>query len=358
MPASAQARFAPPSHDAPNAGAGEPIALASNESPFGPLPSVAQAIARAATRVNRYPDMGSAELAGRLALRYGVAAEQIALGAGSAALCLQLVRAACPRGDGEIAFSWRSFEAYPLFAAIAGAGQRRAPLGADHAPDLGALLAALSPATRLVFVCTPNNPTGVAVRAADLDAFVEAVPPGVLIVLDEAYREFVDDDTAADAVATARRWWSRGRDNVAVLRTFSKAYGLAGLRIGYLIAPPAVADAVRRGAPPYDVSALAQAAALASLDADRELAERCGVITHERRRVREALIEAGFDVPASQANFLWLPLAGRATRFAEHCLRRGVLVKAFAEDDGVRVTMGSARENDAFLAAAADFPRG
>jgi histidinol-phosphate aminotransferase len=333
----------------------EVISLASNESPFGPLPSVAQAIARAAARANRYPDPGCAELIARLASRYAVDAAQIVLGAGSAALCLQLVQTACPGGDGAVAFNWRSFEAYPLFADIARAGQQRAPLGENHAPDLGALADAITPNTRLVFVCTPNNPTGVAVRDADLNAFLNATPPGVLVVLDEAYREFVDDD-APDGVETAKRWWNRGRGNVAVLRTFYKAYGLAGLRVGYLIASAPVADAVRGAAAPFSVNALAQAAALASLtpDADEELAERRRAIVHERHRVRDALIAAHFELPPSQANFVWLPIGGRTTRFTEHCLQHGVAVKAFP-GDGVRVTIGSRSENDAFLAAATEF---
>jgi histidinol-phosphate aminotransferase len=173
----------------------------------------------------------------------------------------------------------------------------------------------------------------------------------VLVVIDEAYREFVDDPHVPDGVEFAKGQWAKGRDNIAVLRTFSKAYGLAGLRVGYAVASEPVVEALRKVIVPFAVNALAQVAAIASLDAEDELLERCRAIVAERGRVRGALLEAGFDVPESQANFVWLPLGERTVEFGDHCLAHKVVVRAFA-GDGARVTIGEPDENDAFLAAA------
>jgi histidinol-phosphate aminotransferase len=205
-----------------------------------------------------------------------------------------------------------------------------------------------------VFVCNPNNPTGTALRTEELERFIEQVPSDVLVVLDEAYKEFVDDPHVPDGVELAKAQWAQGRDNVAVLRTFSKAYGLAGLRVGYAVAPTAVAEALRKVYVPFSVNALAQVAALASLDAEDELMVRCRAIVAERIRVRGELLNAGFDVPESQANFVWLPLGEHTAAFNEHCLTHKVVVRAFA-GDGVRVTIGDPEENDAFIAAAKSF---
>lgn len=330
------------------------IKLASNEVSAGPLPSVRQAIAEAAGAVNRYPDTAATALVARLADRLGVRPNQLAIGAGSVTLCQQLVSATCTAQD-EVLFAWRSFEAYPVICGVVGTGQRTVPVTAGQALDLDAMLAAITPATRLVFVCTPNNPTGTALRAEELTRFVEAVPPDVLIVLDEAYREFVDDADVPDGLRLAARQAAAGRDNVAVLRTFSKAYGLAGLRVGYCVASEQVAEAVRKVYLPFGVNSLAQAAAIASLDAEDELMARCAEIVAERSRVTETLLAQGFEVPESQANFVWLPLGERTEAFNEHCMDQRVIVRAFA-GDGARVTIGERSENDAFLAAAASFP--
>ncbi|TQM81778.1 histidinol-phosphate aminotransferase [Saccharothrix saharensis] len=329
------------------------IKLASNEVSAGPLPSVVRAIADAATAVNRYPDTAATDLVARLADKLGVPAEQVAVGCGSVTLCQQLVQATCTEAD-EVVFAWRSFEAYPLVTAVVGAGQQRVPLTPGHGLDLDAMAAAITPKTRLVFVCNPNNPTGTALRAAEIERFVERVPSDVLVVIDEAYKEFVDDPDVPDGVELAKRQWAAGRDNVAVLRTFSKAYGLAGLRVGYAVASPAVAETLRKVYVPFSVNALAQAAALASLDAEDELMARCRAIVAERARVRGELLAAGFEVPESQANFVWLPLGERTAAFNEHCLAHKVVVRAFA-GDGARVTIGEPEENDAFLAAARSF---
>ncbi|MFE9744085.1 histidinol-phosphate transaminase [Saccharothrix saharensis] len=329
------------------------IKLASNEVSAGPLPSVVRAIADAATAVNRYPDTAATDLVARLADKLDVPAEQVAVGCGSVTLCQQLVQATCTEAD-EVVFAWRSFEAYPIITAVVGAGPQRVPLTPGHGLDLDAMTEAITPKTRLVFVCNPNNPTGTALRAAEIERFIERVPSDVLVVIDEAYKEFVDDPDVPDGVELAKRQWAAGRDNVAVLRTFSKAYGLAGLRVGYAVASPAVAETLRKVYVPFSVNALAQAAALASLDAEDELMTRCRAIVAERARVRGELLAAGFEVPESQANFVWLPLGERTAAFNEHCLAHKVVVRAFA-GDGARVTIGEPEENDAFLAAARSF---
>ncbi len=325
------------------------IKLASNEVSAGPLPSVVDAITRAAADVHRYPDMGATKLVDALSKRLEVDPERIAVGCGSVALCEQLVQATCGEND-EVVFPWRSFEAYPIITQVAGAGQVRVPLSEGHALDLDAMAAAITPATRLVFVCTPNNPTGTTLHRAELERFLDSVPSDVLVVLDEAYREFVNDPEAPDGVGTALE-----RDNVVSLRTFSKAYGLAGLRAGYAVAPPKVAEALRKVCIPFSVNALAQEAAVAALEARTELEERCANVIAERTRVRGELLTQGYDVPETQANFVWLPLGERTREFNEHCTEHRVIVRAFP-GDGARVTIGSPEENDAFLAATKAFP--
>jgi histidinol-phosphate aminotransferase len=321
------------------------IKLASNEVPYGPLPGVPEAIAEAAASVHRYPDMAVVALRDALAERLGVPADRIATGCGSVALAEHLATATCHEGD-EIVFSWRSFEAYPIIAAAAAATGVRVPNTPGHGHDLGAMADAITDRTRLVLVCNPNNPTGTSVRKAELTRFLDTVPPGVLVVLDEAYREFVTDPDVPDGLATFGE-----RPNVVVLRTMSKAWGLAGLRVGYLIGPPEVAAAVRKVITPFSTSGVAQAAALAALRADAEMSRRAALVVSERERVESTLRKWLPEVPPTQANFVWLPLGGRATAFAAGCEEAGVIVRAFA-GDGVRVTIGTAEENDTFLAAA------
>ena len=323
------------------------IRLASNEVPYGPLPGVVEAITEAAAGVHRYPDMGVLALREALGERYGVPVERIATGCGSVALAEHLVRAACLPGD-EVVYPWRSFEAYPIIAATSAATSVRVPNTAGHGHDLAAMLAALTPRTRLVLVCNPNNPTGSALRRGELDAFLDAVPAGVLVVLDEAYREFVTDPEVPDGLAAYG-----DRPNVVVLRTFSKAWGLAGLRLGFLVAQPAVAAAVRKVVTPFSTSGVAQAAGLAALRAADEVSRRTTMVVAERERllaaVRTLLPEA--PVPQSQANFVWLPLGTHSAGFAGACERAGVIVRPFP-GEGVRVTVGTPEENDAFLVAA------
>ncbi|GIE49362.1 putative phenylalanine aminotransferase [Amorphoplanes nipponensis] len=326
-------------------GIAEAIKLASNEVPFGPLPGVPEAVAAAMTQSHRYPDMGVLELRDRLAHRYGVSAERIVTGCGSVALAEHLAKATCLPGD-EIVYSWRSFEAYPIISAGVGATSIRVPNDPGHGHDLRAMADAITDRTRLLFVCNPNNPTGTSVRRAELDRFLDTVPSDVLVVLDEAYREFVTDEQVPDGLATYG-----DRANVVVLRTLSKAWGLAGLRIGYLVAQPEVAAAIRKVLTPFSTSLVAQAAALAALDAEAEVLRRCALVVSERDRVTEALRKLYPDVPASQANFVWLPLGDQAAAFGAACEKRGVIVRPFA-GDGVRITIGRPEENDALLAAA------
>lgn len=319
-------------------------ALASNESPYGPLPGVADRLAAEAAGVTRYPDMGAVRLRDALAAHHGIGAERIAVGAGSSEVCGQLLHTVVDAGD-EVVFGWRSFEAYPILTAVAGGTAVKVPLR-DHALDLDAMAAAVTERTRLVFVCNPNNPTSTAVGEDELRRFADRVPDDVLIVVDEAYREYADPKTVPDALAVLG-----DRPNVAVLRTFSKAFGLAGLRVGYCVAAPDVAAQVRKAQVPFSVSALAQEAALIALGELPEVERRAEQTVEERNWLAESLRSAGYEVPPSQANFLWLPLAGASAAFADHCLRGGVVVRPFP-GEGVRVTIGLARENEAFLAVA------
>jgi histidinol-phosphate aminotransferase len=328
------------------------IKLASNEVAFPPLPAVVEALAAAAGETNRYPDNGAVVLTRALAERYDVDPAQVVTGCGAVMLCQQLAQSYNDPGT-SIAFAWRSFEMYPLLAQVAGARDIRVPLVRPGGPadthDLEALAAAIDDTTRVVFVCNPNNPTGTAVRRAELEKFVDAVPEQTLVVLDEAYREFVTDPDVPDGVE-----FMRGRSNVAVLRTFSKAWGLAGLRVGYLIAEhPAVAEAVAKTHVPFSVSTLAQAAAVAALASEEEVRARCAAVVAERSRLTGALRERGFDVSDSQANFVWLPTGERTASLAAALEARAVITRPFA-GDGIRVTVGTPEEDDAFLAALDD----
>ncbi|MEU3609155.1 histidinol-phosphate transaminase [Streptomyces sp. NPDC035033] len=322
--------------------------LSANENPYPPLPGVLETAVAAAGAFNRYPDMAVGELTAELARHFGVPAEHIATGPGSVGVAQSLVLATAGEGD-EVLFAWRSFEAYPVITRIAGATPVSVPLTADGDHDLDAMLAAVTDRTRVIFVCNPNNPTGAALRRAELVRFLDAVPARVLVVLDEAYREFVRDADVPDGVALYR-----DRPNVCVLRTFSKAYGLAGLRIGFAIAHEPVAAALRKTAVPFGVSQLAQDAAVASLRAEDALLERVEVLVGERARVTAALRGQGWTVADSEANFVWLRLGDRSLDFAAACAEAGVVVRPFA-GEGVRVSIGAPQGNDVFLATAEAF---
>ena len=325
------------------------IKLASNEVALPPTPPVLAAIAEAAAAGNRYPDLAVTNLTARLAEARGVAPERIAVGCGSVSLCQQLVQATCREPADEVVFAWRSFEAYPIVTQIGGATIRTVPLDAEFRHDIDAMAAAVGPKTRLVFVCSPNNPTGTAVTRAELERLLAAVPPDVLVALDEAYHEYVTDPDVVDGLQLVD-----AHPNLVVLRTFSKAYRLAGLRVGYAVGSAEVATALRKVCSPFSVSTVAQAAAIAALDDAEALLAGCAGVRSERVRVRDALLDAGFTVPPTQSNFVWLALGEATSAFAAHCMEHKVIVRPF-HPDGVRVTVTDPEENDAFLAAARSF---
>lgn len=330
------------------AGVDRSFKLSSNESPYPPLPSVLEAIAEAAQHTNRYPDLTASAVVDALADKLGVAADHVVVGCGSVGVATQLVEAFAGPGD-EVVYAWRSFEAYPIIVQVSGATSVRVPLTAGAVHDLDAMAAAITPRTRVVFVCNPNNPTGTAVHRDDLETFLDRVPADCLVVLDEAYREFNRDPQVPDAVELYR-----DRPNVAVLRTFSKAYGLAGLRVGYAVAHPPAAEAIRMTNVPFSVSSIAQAAAVASLRpaAEAELLARVETTVGERARVTKALIAAGWAPPESQANFIWLATGAQTESAAAACEAAGVMVRPFA-GEGLRVTIGEPEANDLFLTVAA-----
>jgi histidinol-phosphate aminotransferase len=323
------------------------IKLASNETIHGPLPSVRAAIERAVGVVNRYPDNHNAELKSRLAQHVnaeagaGFAPEHVAVGGGSVNLCQRLIQATASVGD-EVLYGWRSFEMYPLQVRVAGAVPVEVPLR-DETFDLYAMLAAISDRTRLIFVCNPNNPTSTVVDPQALISFVEAVPPHILICIDEAYVEYIRDGMRPDSFGLVRSY-----SNVVVLRTFSKAYGLAGLRVGYAVGDPQVITALNKVSVPFTTTNVSQAAAIASLDAADELLARADAVVAERTRVSEALRGAGFTVPSSQANFIWLPLGRRTSDFVEQAADARIVVRPYGAD-GVRITIGAPEENNALL---------
>ncbi|MBH0110169.1 histidinol-phosphate transaminase [Salinibacterium sp. NG22] len=322
--------------------AADAFKLSSNENPYEPLPSV---LAQLSTdTINRYPDASAAVLRVQIAERFGVTPDSVQVGAGSVAVLAQLVSAAAAAGD-EVIYAWRSFEAYPLLVSAAGATSVQIANQGDHRHDLAAMSDAITASTRVVIVCSPNNPTSTVVTDAEFRDFMATVPENVLVVLDEAYREFVTD---ADAV--------RGETlvgtypNLVLLRTFSKAYGLAGLRIGYAVGPEYVMDAARAVAIPLSVTEIAQKAAIASLEHEDELLERVTRINAVRDRIVAGLSEQGWDVPAPNGNFVWLP-TGSVTDWAAEVFRsHGIVVRALGE--GLRVSVGEEESVEKLLRAA------
>lgn len=316
--------------------------LASNENPFPPLPSVLEAVREAAAEVNRYPDMFAGALGAALAARHGVTPASVVAGCGSVAVLGHVLQAFCDAGA-EVVHAWRSFEAYPILITLQGAVGVPVPLADDGRHDLGAMAAAVTERTRVVLLCSPNNPTGPALHHSETASFLAAMPPDVLVVLDEAYVEFVRGEDPVDAAALLA-----AHPNLVVLRTFSKAYGLAGLRVGYAVARPEVAAAVRTASTPFGVNHLAQVAALASLDAESELLERVDAVVAERERLRAGLRDQGWAVPDSQGNFVWLPTGSRTVDLAADAVAQGVLVRPFA-GDGIRISVGDAAATDRTL---------
>lgn len=332
--------------------------LSSNENPYPPLPGVLAAATAACEELNRYPDLAATELTAALASRLSVAEERIALGTGSVAVLFALLNVLGGRGA-EVVHAFRSFEAYPIAIQLSGATGVPVPLTDRCEHDLDAMLDAVTPSTVAVLLCTPNNPTGPALRRDDLVGFVDRVPEDVAVVLDEAYVEFVDDPAAVDGLTLL------DRPNVAVLRTFSKAYGLAGLRIGYCVGPEELTATLRAAANPFGVTTIAQAAALASLGAEDALRERVGELVYRRAALVKGFQELGFEVPHTQANFLWLAAGPRTGQWANAFVDAGVMVRPYVgghpagttPNDGIRITVGEPEATELALKIAARLPR-
>jgi histidinol-phosphate aminotransferase len=323
------------------------VKLASNEGQFGPFPAAVEALERSLGELNRYPDGGMYRLTAALAERHGVAPENVALAAGADAVIMYLSLAALDPGD-EIVCGWPSFPSYVLDAIKMGAQPVRVPLR-DLTYDLEALLAAVTPRTKIVFVANPNNPTGTMVGRAELEAYFERVPEHLLTVLDEAYFEYVDEPDYPDGVEESLK---RDGRRILVLRTFSKIYGLAGLRVGYGVGPPDVVAAIRKVRNAFDVSQPAQDAAFASLGEPEELARRRAVTAEGRARL--AAVCAGLPVqvaPRPVANFLYVDCSRDVGPLFDALLREGVIARPlapFGAPEAMRVTVGAPEENDLF----------
>lgn len=325
--------------------------LSSNENPFPPLPAVLAAIGE--STLNRYPDGAATALRTRLAERAGLPIEQVHVGSGSVSILQQLIQAAAGPGD-EVLYSWRSFEAYPGLVTVSGASSVRIPNTPAGTHDLPAMAAAVTDRTRVVIVCSPNNPTSTIVTADGFADLMAQVPDTVLVVLDEAYREFVTDPDAVDGLPLLERY-----PNLVVLRTFSKAYGLAGLRVGYAFGPAYVLDAARAAAIPLSVTEPAQRAAIAALepDAESELHGQVHQISEQRDALALALAEQGWvgelAIPAPQGNFVWLP-TGEHTTLAAEVLERGDIIARVFPPEGIRVSIGEPESVPMLLRATAE----
>jgi histidinol-phosphate aminotransferase len=327
------------------------VKLASNEGPFGPFPAALEAIARSAPGLNRYPDGGAYRLRAALAELHDLRFEEVAVGAGSDGLVDGLSQIALDPGDG-IVCGWPSFPSYAIDARKLGAVPKTIPLRDDRY-DLEAMLDAITPRTKLVYVCHPNNPTGTMNTRAELDAYFDAVPDHVVTVLDQAYFEYIDDPDYPDGIA---EYLEAGR-RVVVLRTFSKIFGLAGVRVGYALASPAVVTALSKVRRAFDITTPAQEAALASLDERHEVERRRLENAAQRPELERILREHGLE-PAGPAvaNFLYCDLGEDSRPLFEQLLREGVIVRpthGFGGPTAIRVTVGTAEEN-AFLAEALD----
>ncbi len=318
------------------------IKLASNENPLPPIDSIVAAVTAAATGANRYADHRATAVRERLSSWLDVGVEHVTVGAGSVGLLQQLFLTYVDPGD-EVVYPWRSFEVYPVYTQLMAGTAVTPPLTADHAFDLAAVGAAVTDRTKLVLLATPNNPTGTALSTADMATLLDDISPATIVVIDEAYREFLDPslgDPVRDLIPRYR--------NVVVTRTFSKAQGMAGIRAGYAIADPDVIASIDKTLFPFAVSALAQAAAIAAIDAEAEIGERVANILSERARVIVELGNAGWKLPDAQANFVYLPIGERTDDIYLGLEQRGVVTRPFP-NEGIRVTISTPEENDRFL---------
>ena len=324
-------------------GIDDAIKLASNETPWGPVPSVAAALSRSIEGINRYADHRASELRARLAEWVGVDLDQITVGCGSVGILQQLFLTYVGAGD-EVVYPWRSFEVYPVYTNLVDGVAVTPPL-VDHAFDLDAVIAAVTDKTKLVILANPNNPTGTAFDMAELKRLMESVPDHVIVVLDEAYREFMDPalgNPISDVLPH--------HPNLFITRTFSKAQGLAALRVGYAVGHPEVIENVDKTLFPFAVNGMAQEAAIASIEADDEVMARVADIKAERTRMVEALRAAGHEVPDAHANFVWLPLGDASMDTCVELEKKGLVTRPFP-GEGIRITVSSVEENDRVLAA-------
>ncbi len=324
------------------------VKLASNEGPFGPFPEALAAIERSLPDLNRYPDGGAYRLRNALAERHGVALDEVVVTAGADAAIGFLSQAVLEPGD-EVVTGWPSFISYVLDALKVGAVAKRVPLR-DHRFDLDAMLAEVTPRTKLVYICHPNNPTGTMNTRAELDAYFERVPEHVLTVVDQAYFEYIDRPDYPDAIEEYAKVGRR----VLVLRTFSKIYGLAGLRVGYAVGAAPLVEAIGKVRRAFDVNTLAQEAALASLSAPAELERRRRVNADGLVELERILRQEGLDPAPSVGNFLFVQVGDEAGALNDALLREGVIVRplgAFGDASALRITVGTPEEN-AFFARA------
>jgi histidinol-phosphate aminotransferase len=325
------------------------VKLASNEGPFPPFPAALEAMERASLELNRYPDGGAYRLHAALADRHGVAYDEVCVGAGADGCIDMLSQAVLDPGD-EVVCGWPSFPSYVIYALKQGAVVKRVPLRA-HRYDLDALAAAVTPRTKLVYVCHPNNPTGTTNTRTELDAFFARVAEHVLVVLDQAYFEYIDDPEYPDGVEEYLKRGSR----VLVLRTFSKIYGLAGLRVGYAVGPRGICVSMSKTRRPFDVTTPAQVAALASLDDPGEIARRRELNRDGLARLDAALHEHGLlPVAGAVGNFLYVDVGNDAQALFEQLLHEGVIVRplhGFGSPTAIRVSVGTPEENEFFAAA-------
>lgn len=327
---------------------GELTKLSSNETPWAPHPAVMEAVEGGLRTLNRYPDPANTVLRRSLAERFEVGVERVAVGNGSCEILLAAAEALLEPGA-ELVYSWPSFSMYPHLAALVGARAITVPLDAHARHDLEAIAREVTVATRMVIVCNPNNPTATALPVEEIDAFVAALPAHVLVVVDEAYIEFSTLRDPDESLRLLRH------PNVVLLRTFSKVYGLCGLRVGYALGPPEFRAAIDRVRQPFSVNALAQAAATEALRHQDEVASRVERTVVERLWLEEALTRRGIETAESQANFSWIALGDRdEIALLEGLARRGVIVRGGSDlgDPGhIRVTYGTRAQNERFIAA-------
>lgn len=320
----------------------EVIKVASNENPWSPVPEVLAAIAEAASGVNRYGDNRATVLVGAISEWLEVDRAGVTIGCGSSGLLQQLFMVYVDAGD-EVLFPYPSFEIYPIFSTQFGANKVTVPL-TDYAFDLDAVAAAITPKTKLIFLATPNNPTGTSVSVDELREFLQGVPTDVIVVIDEAYREF-SDPALGDPASLLDDF-----PNVVITRTFSKAFGLAGMRTGYALCHPEIVRELEKVRLPFSVNNLAQAGALAAIQHRDKVLERVEVLVAERARCAEVLAQSGVSVPPPQANFIFIPTGEETAAIAANMEQLGVITRPFP-NFGLRITVGSPEENDRWLHA-------